>query len=165
MPPTATRRGPRPRGLAPQGLELRRDDLPVGRRPREQPGRPRKGVERLDRLPGNRRVVVRRVAPNELGDKRELRRRKMPFRCGGGERGIALQRGLRRDDRSQRGSDRLGAPVDPFLARDKGGKSIVPRSLRPIAATRVDHERANAAAQSDFRCHAVRPEAVDLARG
>ena len=36
----------------------------------------------------------------------------------------------------------------------------MPRSLRPIAATRVDHERANAAAQSDFRCHAVRPEAV-----
>src|ERR1700693_4660303 len=99
----------------PQRLKLRRDDPFVSRRRGQQPARPCEGVERLDRFPGNRRIVVRRVASNELGDEGKLRRREMSSGGGGGERGIIFQRALRAHHGADRRSHRVGSFIDRFL--------------------------------------------------
>src|SRR6266446_4738566 len=151
------------RSSLPEGSKPRRDHLFVGRRPREKPCLPRKGVEGVHRVPGNLRIVKRRVAPHELGDQGELRRGKMSFCRLGGERGVVLQRALRPYDGAHGCRDLFRPLVDRFLSRDERREGVVPRALRPVAAPRVDDERADSAPQSHFGSHAVCPKAVHRA--
>src|SRR5262249_56655746 len=94
----------------------------------------REAVHRLVRPGRDLRVVVGRIAADELGDEARLGRRKELLPDLGGAGRVALQDLLRRLDRPDRRSRDLRLRINKLLRGNQGGKGIVLPPPRPPPA-------------------------------
>ena len=147
----------------PQRRELGGDGPLIGQFALQNSLLPRALRHAGDEVRRQRGIVVRQIAPDQLGDQRRFLRRKQFLADLAGARHVGLQRFLRVDDRAHGRGGLRGRPRDQGIGSGDGRRGIVEARLRAVAAPHVEHDRADAAPHRDFRAHAVGPEAVDLA--
>src|SRR5262249_18019754 len=137
--------------------------LIVRNRCREQTNILSKTVHMGDGLFSDGWIVVREITPNQFRDKFRFGRGKALLAHFFGSAHVFFECPMSFHDGPDCRASTIRFVRDPTLGSYQRGESIMPRLRRSVTSTKIQHDAADTATQSDFATHAVGPEAVELA--